>query len=124
MGPGLREPSRRTRSGTSIIGANGRSRERSDRGLVSKAIHGWRVGQAQAIDLRKLRDAQKPDSKAIESRLRPATAVFSGTAWTTCPVMGRLVVLQRHGSMASGCDCYVCDCPADYVHLDVVPLRL
>jgi len=37
------------------------------------------------------------------------------------PVMGRLVVLQRHKNMASNYDCYICDCPADYIDLDLVP---
>ncbi len=89
--------------------------------MVSKAIHGWRVGQAQAIDLRKLRDAQKPD---FQGNKIPAAASDGSVLWhrlDDLPVMGRLVVLQRHKSMASSYDCYICDCPADYVHLDVVP---
>jgi len=64
----------------------------------------------RAIDIRKLRDEQKPDLKGNKV---PAAATDGSVVWSRLddvPVMGRLVVLQRHNSMASNYDCYICDC--------------
>ncbi|MGD0920504.1 MAG: hypothetical protein ABSA70_01925 [Terriglobia bacterium] len=77
--------------------------------------------ETRAIDLRKVRDEQKADLKGNKV---PAGATDGSVVWIRLdhvPVMGRLVVLQRHRNMASNYDCYICDCPADYVGLDVFP---
>ena len=77
--------------------------------------------ETRAIDLRKVRDEQKPDLKGNKV---PAGATDGSVVWIRLdhvPVMGRLVVLQRHKNMASSYDCYICDCPADYDRLYVVP---
>jgi hypothetical protein len=77
--------------------------------------------ETRAIDLRKVRDEQKPDLKGHKV---PAGASDGSVVWSRLdhvPVMGRLVVLQRHKSMASNYDCYICDCAADYIDLDLVP---
>ena len=40
------------------------------------------------------------------------------------PVMGRLLVLQRHKGVSSNYDCYICDCPADFVDLMIDPASM
>lgn len=77
--------------------------------------------ETRAIDLRKVRDEQKPDLKGNKV---PAGATDGSVVWIRLdhvPVMGRLVVLQRHKKMASSYDCYICDCDPDFIKLDVVP---
>jgi len=77
--------------------------------------------ETRAIDLRKVRDDQKPDLKGNKV---PVGASDGSVVWIRLdhvPVMGRLVVLQRHKSMASSYDCYICDCDPDFIKLDVVP---
>jgi len=77
--------------------------------------------ETRAIDLRKVRDEQKPD---LNGSKVPAGAADGSVVWIRLdhvPVMGRLVVLQRHKSMASSYDCYICDCDPDFVDLDVDP---
>ena len=77
--------------------------------------------ETRPIDLRKVRDEQKPDLKGNKV---PAGATDGSVVWSRLdhvPVMGRLVVLQRHKSMASSYDCYICDCPPAFITLDVVP---
>ncbi len=77
--------------------------------------------ESRAIDLRKVRDEQKPDLKGSKV---PAGAADGSVVWTRLdhvPVMGRLVVLQRHKSMASSYDCYICDCDPDFFDLYVDP---
>ncbi len=68
-----------------------------------------------------MRDEQKPDLKGNKV---PAGATDGSVNWIrldNVPVMGRLVVLQRHKNMASSYDCYICECAADYVDLYVDP---
>jgi hypothetical protein len=77
--------------------------------------------ETRAIDLRKLRDAQKPD---WQGHRIPAGATDGSVLWIrldNVPVMGRLVVLQRHTGMASNYNCPACDCPASYSNLAVTP---
>jgi hypothetical protein len=67
--------------------------------------------ETRAIDLRKLRDAQKPDSK---KNTIPATATDGSVTWgriDNLPVMGRLMVINRQQGMPSNCDCFACPCP-------------
>jgi hypothetical protein len=80
--------------------------------------------ETRAIDLRKVRDEQKPDLKGHKV---PAGATDGSVVWTRLdhlPVMGRLVVLQRHKSMASSYDCYICDCAPDFFDLDLDPAAI
>jgi len=80
--------------------------------------------ETRAIDLRKVRDEQKPDLKGNKV---PASASDGSVVWTRLdhvPVMGRLVVLQRHKSMASSYDCYICDCAPDFFDLDIDPAAI
>ncbi len=77
--------------------------------------------ETRAVDLRKLRDAQKPD---FRKNTIPAKATDGSVLWIRLddvPVMGRLVVVQRHKGMASNYDCNVCKCPANYTGLSVSP---
>ena len=58
-----------------------------------------------------LRDAQKADFKGNKI---PAVATDGSVQWVRAalvPVMGRLVVLQRHKGLASNYDCETCYCP-------------
>ncbi|MGD0922087.1 MAG: hypothetical protein ABSA70_10020 [Terriglobia bacterium] len=60
--------------------------------------------EIRAIDLRKVRDAQKPD---FQGNKIPAGATDGSVVWSRLdhvPVMGRLVVMQRHKGMASNYD--------------------
>jgi hypothetical protein len=71
-----------------------------------------------------VRDEQKPDLKGNKV---PAGATDGSVVWTRLdhvPVMGRLVVLQRHKRMASNYDCYICDCDPDFYDLDVDPATI
>jgi hypothetical protein len=80
--------------------------------------------ETRPIDLRKVRDEQKPDLKGNKV---PASATDGSVVWTRLdhlPVMGRLVVLQRHKSMASSYDCYICDCAPDFFDLDLDPAAI
>ena len=77
--------------------------------------------ETRAIDLRKLRDAQKPDFRGHKI---PAAATDGSLLWIRLDnvrVMGRLVVLQRHRGIASNYDCNRCSCPADYDSCDIEP---
>jgi hypothetical protein len=69
--------------------------------------------ETRAIDLRKLRDAQLTDFKGNKI---PAAATAGSVLWgraDNVPVMGRLVVMQRHKGMASNYTCGTgCACPA------------
>jgi hypothetical protein len=61
--------------------------------------------ETQAIDIRKLRDSQKEDFQKAKV---PARATDGSVLWIrldNVPVMGRLVVLERHKGLASGYDC-------------------
>jgi hypothetical protein len=77
--------------------------------------------ETRAVDLRKLRDAQQPD---LERHVIPATATDGSVNWirlVNVPVMGRLVVIQRHGGVASNYDCNTCPCPATPNSVSVSP---
>ena len=79
--------------------------------------------ETRAIDLRKLRDAQKPDFRGHKI---PAAATDGSLLWIRLDnvrVMGRLVVLQRHRGIASNYDCNRCSCPADYTRVTSSHLR-
>ena len=78
--------------------------------------------ETRAIDLRKLRDAQKPD---LMGNMIPAAATDGSVLWIRFdgPVTGRLVVLKRHQGMASNYTCSGgCICQPTFDHLEVVPL--
>jgi hypothetical protein len=77
--------------------------------------------ETRVIDLRKLRDAQEPDA---DGHTIPPGASDGTVLWIRLddvPVMGRLVVLQRHRGMASNYDCGTCSCPACYLWVDTLP---
>jgi hypothetical protein len=77
--------------------------------------------ETRAIDLRKLRDAQKPDF--LGNKI-PANATDGSALWgriDNVPVMGRLVVLQRRKALASSYSCDPCSCP---MSLTSYPLQL
>ncbi|MGD1101518.1 MAG: hypothetical protein ABSA59_05575 [Terriglobia bacterium] len=68
--------------------------------------------ETRVIDLRKLRDAQVPDYK---NNLIPANATDGSVTWIrsdNVPVMGRLMIINRHAGMASNYDCCTCPCPS------------
>jgi hypothetical protein len=70
--------------------------------------------ETRAIDLRKLRDAQKPD---FLKHVIPAGATDGSIIWQRAdnvPVMGRLVVIRRQKGVASNYDCNVCNCPLGF----------
>lgn len=70
--------------------------------------------ETRAIDLRKLRDEQKPD---FMGNVIPANATDGSVSWIRAdlvPVMGRLVVLRRNKGIASNYDCPGCICPASF----------
>jgi hypothetical protein len=75
--------------------------------------------ETRAIDMRKLRDAQQPD---YQRNKIPADASDGSVYWTrldNTPVMGRLVVIQRHNGMASSYDCCPCRCPSNFTSTGV-----
>ena len=77
--------------------------------------------ETRAIDLRKLRDAQKPD---FRKHTLPADATDGSVHWIRFdgPVTGRLVVLQRHRGMASNYTCSGgCICQPNFQSLHVYP---
>ncbi|MGA2629125.1 MAG: hypothetical protein ABSG54_02830 [Terriglobia bacterium] len=78
--------------------------------------------ETRVINLRKLRDAQKEDFQGSKI---PADAADGSVVWIRLdkvPVMGRLVVLQRHRAMASNYDCGIgCQCPANFTAVSVAP---
>jgi hypothetical protein len=77
--------------------------------------------ETKTIDLRKLRDAQKPD---FQGNKIPAGATDGSVLWIRLqdvPVMGRLVVMQRHKGLASNYDCQYCICPPSIDSLSVSP---
>jgi hypothetical protein len=78
--------------------------------------------ETRAIDLRKLRDEQKPDFR--KNRI-PINATDGSVLWSrldNVPIMGRLVVLQRHKGIASNYDCETCPCADSFTGwLDVIP---
>jgi Bacterial Ig-like domain (group 2) len=77
--------------------------------------------ETRAIDLRKLRDAQQADFKGNKI---PAGATDGSVHWIrldNLPVVGRLVVIARHGGLASNFDCPGCPCPPNDTGLSVSP---
>ncbi len=77
--------------------------------------------ETRAIDLRKLRDAQRSD---FRRNTIPANAADGSVLWIRLddvPVMGRLVVVQRHKGLASNYDCNTCPCPPSYRSLTTAP---
>jgi hypothetical protein len=71
--------------------------------------------ETRAIDLRKLRDAQKPD---FMKNTIPAAASDGSVTWLridNVPVMGRLMLIHRQQGMASNYDCCTCGCPLSYM---------
>ncbi|MGH9455502.1 MAG: Ig-like domain-containing protein, partial [Terriglobia bacterium] len=72
-------------------------------------------------DMRALRDAQQPDFKGNKI---PRAAIDGSITWvrgTNVPVMGRLMVIDRHQGMASSYDCNTCPCPMDDLQITVKP---
>ena len=79
--------------------------------------------ETRAIDIRKLRDAQKPD---LFSNTIPLSATDGSVLWIrfdNVPVMGRLLVLRRERGMASLYSCGSCPCPPSYFSFAVSPLN-
>ncbi len=78
--------------------------------------------ETRAIDFRELRDAQVPD---FRKNTIPTEATDGSVSWIridNVPVMGRLVVIERHKGMASNYDCGTgCVCPASFVAVPVTP---
>lgn len=77
--------------------------------------------ETRAIDLRKLRDAQQPD---FDGNKIPAEATDGSVSWNRLDneaVSGRLVVLRRHGGVASSYDCCPCPCPDTLLSVTVRP---
>ena len=70
--------------------------------------------ETRAIDLRRLRDKQKPD---VFGNNIPVEATDGSVLWIrleNVPVMGRLLVLRRNQGMASLYSCGSCPCPATF----------
>jgi hypothetical protein len=77
--------------------------------------------ETRAIDIRKLRDAQEADYRG---RRIPAGATDGSVSWIrldNVAVSGRMLVLTRHRGMASGYECWYCDCPPNYIGLYINP---
>jgi hypothetical protein len=77
--------------------------------------------ETRGIDMRQLRDAQQPDFKKNKI---PVGATDGSVNWIRLddvPVMGRLVVIQRHKGMASNYDCDTCPCPANFNSISNTP---
>ncbi len=77
--------------------------------------------ETRAIDVRKLRDAQKAD---VKDHKIPAGATDGSISWNRLndvAVAGRLVVINRATGVASNFDCCVCPCADNYVGLTVSP---
>jgi hypothetical protein len=67
--------------------------------------------ETRAIDIRQLRDAQVADFKG---NTIPANATDGSVDWIRLddvPVMGRPVVINHNGGVASNYDCRTCPCP-------------
>ena len=70
--------------------------------------------ETRAIDIRKLRDAQKPD---FRKNLIPAGATDGSINWVrgdNLPVVGRVMQINRKAGLASNYDCGQCACPYNY----------
>ncbi len=79
--------------------------------------------ETRAINLRELRDSRRPDFKR---NTIPAAATDGSVSWIRLddvPVTGRVVMVQRHGGVASNYDCCTCLCPASYMRCDITPHR-
>jgi len=80
--------------------------------------------ETRAIDLRKLRDAQQADFKKNKI---PAGATDGSVLWNRIehvPVMGQLVVLQRHRGMASPYTCFMCTCGLSFQFITMTPATI
>lgn len=73
--------------------------------------------ETRAIDIRTLRDAQRPD---VDGNKIPAAATDGSLMWVRCdnvPVEGRLMVIRRGHGLASSYDCTGgCPCPTDFAY--------
>ena len=70
--------------------------------------------ETRAIDIRKLRDAQKPD---FRKNLIPAGSTDGSINWVrgdNLPVVGRVMQINRKAGLASNYDCGQCSCPYNY----------
>jgi hypothetical protein len=77
--------------------------------------------ETRAINIRQLRDAQLADFK---KNLIPAAATDGSVSWVridNVPVMGRLMVIERHNGLAASYDCCTCPCPNSYISIGVTP---
>jgi len=77
--------------------------------------------ETRAVDLRKLRDEQKPDFRRSNI---PPSASDGSIIWIrhdNVPVMGRLVVLQQHRGLVSNYDCSICICEPYFKALKICP---
>lgn len=77
--------------------------------------------ETRAINIRKLRDAQKADF--LSNRI-PSGASDDSVEWNridNVAVTGRVVVIQKNQGTASAYDCCMCPCPESYEGLSVSP---
>ncbi|MGH9430837.1 MAG: Ig-like domain-containing protein [Terriglobia bacterium] len=80
-----------------------------------------RPHETRVIDLRKLRDARQADFKG---NTIPSAATDGGVNWLrigNAPVMGRVVVIERHKGMASNYDCGPCGCDQTLSGFSITP---
>jgi hypothetical protein len=77
--------------------------------------------ETRAIDIRKLRDAQQPDSMKNTIPPDAADGSFIWVRADNVPVAGRLAVISRRGGTAVSPECDICDCPDYYSYTTVVP---
>jgi len=74
--------------------------------------------ETRAINIRLLRDVQLADFRKNKI---PATATDGSVSWIridNVPVMGRLMVIERHKGISSSYDCCTCCCPNSYIGWD------
>jgi hypothetical protein len=70
--------------------------------------------ETRAINIRQLRDAQKPD---FRKNLIPSGATDGSVIWVrgdNLPVVGRVMQINRKAGLASNYDCGQCACPYNY----------
>lgn len=78
--------------------------------------------ETRLIDIRKLRDMQKPDFKG---NIIPADATDGGIFWVSldkAPAVGRLLVIDSHKGISSNFDCgCTAHCPKGFQSLSISP---
>ncbi len=77
--------------------------------------------ETKAIDIRKLRDKQEADFKKNKIPVGASDGSVNWVRMDNAPVMGRLMVIQRHKGVASNYDCNQCGCPTSYFATQMSP---